>query len=175
MWAVLLGALGIFSLRIVDVSMGTMRIAMLVRGRRGLAGIFGFVESLVWLIAAALVFGNLESPIQFVAYASGYAAGTMFGSTLEKWLAIGDALIRVVWPSGTADVGKMLRNEGCFVTSLNAEGRDGDVKVSISVMPRKNVKRVLSLIHKFNPESFVTFEETTPIRLAAAPAVRVRK
>jgi len=95
MWAVLLGALGIFSLRIVDVSMGTMRIAMLVRGRRTLAGLFGFVESLVWLIAAALVFGNLDSPIQFVAYAGGYAAGTMFGSTLEKWLAISDALIRV--------------------------------------------------------------------------------
>lgn len=175
MLEVLLSAAGIFSLRIVDVSMGTLRIAMLVRGRRALAGIFGFFESLVWLIAAALVFGNLESPIQFVAYAGGYAAGTMFGSTLEKWMAIGDAMIRIVWPVGTADIDIMLREEGFFVTSVRAEGRDGEVKISLSVLPRKRINHVVALIQKCNSQAFVTFDETTPIPLAVAPAARVRK
>ena len=71
----LLGALLIFALRIVDVSLGTLRIGMLVRGKRRLAGVLSFFESLIWLVAAAQVLGKLESPIQFVAYAGGYATG----------------------------------------------------------------------------------------------------
>lgn len=38
----LLGALLIFSLRIVDVSLGTLRIGMLVRGKRTAAGALSF-------------------------------------------------------------------------------------------------------------------------------------
>ena len=39
--SVLLGALMIFGMRIVDVSLGTLRIGMLVRGKRRWAGRFG--------------------------------------------------------------------------------------------------------------------------------------
>lgn len=175
MVTLLLSALGIFALRIVDVSIGTLRIAMLVRGRRLLAGLFGFVESLVWLIAAALVFGNLDSPVQFIAYAGGYAAGTILGGTLERWLAIGDALLRIVTTIGTPELAPILRQQGYYVTTVNAEGRDGEVRVSFSVVPRKQVAGLLKLIHTVNPAAFVTFEETTPVRLAVTPAVRVRK
>ena len=69
--ALLLNALMIFGLRILDVSLGTLRIGMIVRGRRNLAAVLSFFESLIWLMAAAQVLGNLESPVQFVAYAGG--------------------------------------------------------------------------------------------------------
>ena len=82
-WVMLLSSAAlIFALRVVDVSLGALRISMLFRGQRGLAGLFGFFESLVWLIAAALVLGNLNSPVQFFAYASVYSMGTMLGSTM---------------------------------------------------------------------------------------------
>ena len=94
--SLLLAALLLFSLRILDVTLGTLRITYLVRGRRSVAGLLGFFEALVWLTAAAQVLGSLDSPVKFVAYAAGYAAGTMLGVSVERWIAVGDSLLRVV-------------------------------------------------------------------------------
>ncbi len=170
----ILSALLIFSLRIVDVSLGTLRIGFLVRGERSLAGLFGFFESLVWLIAAAQVLSNLDSPLKFIAYAGGYAAGTMLGVSLERWLAIGDTIMRVVTPIDTPPVDEVLREAGFYVTVLNARGRNGDVSVAFSVLPRRKMQYALKLIADVNPHTFVTFENTTPQK-SVTPAVKVRK
>lgn len=171
----LLSAALIFTLRVVDVSLGALRISMLFRGRRGLAGLFGFCESLVWLIAATLVLGKLDSPIQFIAYASGYACGTMLGSTIERWLAIGNAMVRIVMPAGSQDLARLIRDAGHYATVVNAQGRDGEVQVSLSVVPRRLAPRLMAVIGQAYPEAFITYEETTPFRLATAPSVSVRK
>lgn len=165
--ALLLPALLIFCLRIVDVSLGTLRIGFLVRGQRRLAGLFGFFESLVWLVAAAQVLSNLDSPVKFVAYAAGYATGTMLGVSIERWLAIGEAIMRVVTPVDSPALEDQLRQAGYYVTVLNARGRDGDVRVSFSVIPRRKIPELLKLLNSINPSAFVTFENTTPVRLAA--------
>ncbi|MCA9183967.1 MAG: DUF5698 domain-containing protein [Pirellulaceae bacterium] len=174
-WVMLLSSAAlIFALRVVDVSLGALRISMLFRGQRGLAGLFGFFESLVWLIAAALVLGNLNSPVQFFAYASGYSMGTMLGSTMEKWLAIGDALVRIVTPTDSSDPSARIREAGYYVTTVDAKGRDGDVQVSLSVVPRRKAPHLISLARNTNPNAFITCEETTPFRLATMPAASVR-
>lgn len=168
-------AVVIFLLRIVDVSLGTLRIAMMVRGHRALAGALGFAESLIWLIAAARVLSSLESPIQFVAYAGGFAAGTMLGTTIEKWLAIGKVLMRIIEPVGETSAVPALRNAGYYATVLNAEGRDGTVKIVFTVIPRRRTQRVLDLVAEANPRAFVTLEQTTPARLASPAAANMRK
>ncbi len=168
--SLLLSGLLIFGLRIVDVSLGTLRIGFLVRGNRRLAGLFGFVESLVWLIAAAQVLSNLDSPVKFVAYAAGYAAGTMLGVSVERWLAIGNSIMRVVSPVASPEVEERLRAAGFYVTVLNARGRDGDVRVSFSVLPRRRMQEALRIVGDANPQAFVTFESTTPTNRVAGGA-----
>ena len=170
-----LSALLIFLLRIADVSLGTLRIGFLVRGKRRLAGLFGFFESLIWLFAAAQVLANLDSIWQFLAYAAGYATGTMMGVSIERWLAMGNSLMRVVATLDTADTAAALRNAGYYVTELNAKGRDGDVRVSFTVLPRRQEQAALRLVNEINPQAFVTFESTTPMRSSAAPAAQIRK
>lgn len=164
-----LDALLIFSLRIVDVSLGTLRIGFLVRGQRRLAGLFGFFESLVWLIAAAQVLANLDDPLKFIAYAGGYATGTMLGVSIERWIALGDTLMRVVTPVGGAPLEEELRAAGFYVTVLNARGRDGDVSVLFSVIPRRKIPAALKLLKDASPNAFVTFESTTAAKSAAPP------
>ena len=170
-----LSALSIFFLRILDVSIGTLRIGMLMRGRRTLAGVCSFVESLIWLSAAAQVLTNLDNPAKFIAYAGGYAVGTMLGSTFERWIALGDTLLRVVSPVGSPSLVEALRHEGYFVTVVNGEGRDGDVKICFSVVPRRQVSKVLEIIERVNPRAFITSEDTNPVRLTAFPAATLRK
>jgi hypothetical protein len=103
------GGGGIFALRILDVSIGTLRITYLVRGRRLIAGGLSFFESLVWLTAAAQVITSLDAPLKFVAYAGGYATGTVLGVSIERWIAAGDTLLRVVTPVGSPSVEEPLR------------------------------------------------------------------
>ncbi len=168
----LLSGVTIFCLRILDVSLGTLRIGFLVRGEKRLAGLFSFFESLIWLIAAAQVLSNLDSPVKFVAYAGGYAVGTMVGVGIEGWLAMGESLMRVVATVDSPSTEEALREAGLFVTVLNARGRDGDVRVLFSVMPRKRIPEVLKLVESINPNAFVTFESTMPMRgkVGGAPA-----
>lgn len=171
----LLAGLLIFGLRIVDVSLGTLRIGFLVRGQRRLAGTFGFFESLTWLIAAAQVLSNLDSPVKFIAYAGGYAAGTMMGVSIERWLAVGETLMRVVSTYGSPPFVERLRDAGFYVTELRAKGRDGDVSVTFTVLPRRRVPEAVRLVQSLNPNAFVTFESTEAMRAQPNPAARVRK
>lgn len=165
----------IFGLRICDVSLGTLRIGFLVRGKRRLAGTFGFFESLVWLIAAAQVLNNLDSPFKFIAYAAGYAAGTVLGVSIERWLAMGDTLMRVVSPVDSPAVDDALREAGFYVTVVNARGRDGDVRLAFTVLPRRRMTEALQVVEKGNPSAFVTFEATTPIRPSLKSPLSMRK
>lgn len=164
---ILFSALLIFFMRIADVSLGTLRIVMLVRGRRSLAGLLGFCESLIWLLAASQVIGNLDNPLKLVAYAGGYAAGTMLGSTIERWIAMGQSMLRIVTPVDSPPVAPALRQAGFFVTVLNAEGRDGDVRVAFSVIPRRRMNEVIDIICRANPKAFVTFEEVSTMSAQA--------
>jgi uncharacterized protein YebE (UPF0316 family) len=154
-------ALLIFSLRILDVSIGTIRIVVLVRGRRFLAGALGFVESLVWVTAAGLVLSNLDSPIKAIAFASGYATGTILGSTIERWIGVGDAMLRVITPVDSPPVAERLRAEGYAVTVINGEGLNGDVRIAFTVIRRRRARRALEVVRRANPEAFVTIEDTT--------------
>ncbi len=172
---VLASAALIFLLRIGDVSLGTLRIGFLVRGQRGLAGLFSFFESMVWLVAAAQVLMHLDSPLKFLGYAGGYATGTMVGVSIERWLAFGDTLMRIVAPIDSPSADEALRAEGYFVTVLNARGRDGDVRVAFTVLPRKRIHQALRVVERTNPQAFVTFEPTTPMRPGLISASRPRK
>jgi uncharacterized protein YebE (UPF0316 family) len=171
----LLAAAGIFALRILDVSIGTLRIAYLVRGRRTIAGVLSFFESLVWLTAAAQVITSLDAPIKFVAYAAGYATGTVLGVSIERWIGAGDSLLRVVTPVGSPPVETPLREAGYYVTSLNAQGRDGDVRVLFTVLPRRKVPAALRIVRQASPNAYVTLEATTPARASSIGASHVRK
>jgi len=171
----LLTALGIFALRILDVSIGTLRITYLVRGQRLIAGGLSFFESLVWLTAAAQVITSLDAPIKFVAYAAGYATGTVLGVSIERWIAAGNTLLRVVTPVSSAAVDVPLRNAGFYVTSLNAQGRDGDVRVLFTVLPRRKVPDALRIVRATSPNAYVTLEATTPARASTIGASHVRK
>jgi len=170
-----LGALLIFGLRLVDVSIGAIRIVMVVRGERWIAGLLGFFESLTWAIAAGLVFSNLDSPVRLVAFAAGFGAGTVLGSTAERKIALGKSVMRVITPFDAPEVAPALRDAGFGVTVVNAEGKEGDVRLAFTVIPRRRTPEVLSIVRAINPNAFVTVEGVSTPQIRARRASRIRK
>lgn len=162
---VALDLLIIFLLRLISVGMSTVRIVLLGRGRRGPATLLGFFESLIWVFVVARVLDGLDDPLRMVAFAAGFAAGTFAGSIVEEWLALGQSMVRIISPVESKPVADGLRREGIGVTVINGDGRDGEVRVTFCVIPRKQVSSILRLIRETNSEAYVTVDQTASVDL----------
>jgi len=153
----------IFVARICDVSLGTLRIIFVSRGLRYLAPCIGFFEVLLWLIAIGQIMQNLNDFHCYLAYAAGFAFGTFIGMTIEDRLAMGVALIRVITCDSTGEVVRLLRDLRCGVTSLDARGAFQPVKVVLSIVKRREIRRVLEQVKLADPEAIYTIEDVRSV------------
>lgn len=158
------GALVIFALRIVDVSLDTMRVIFAIRGKRGIAALLGFAQALIWIFAVGNAIKHLDSVLHILGYAGGYAAGTWVGVTIEQAIAYGVATIRVVSRKAGVEIAEALRAKGYGVTELPGFGRDGAVEIINSVVQRGQVDDVMAMIIQRDPDAFVTVEEPKVLR-----------
>ena len=148
----------IFSARILDVSLGTMRIIFVSRGMKYLAPLVGFFEVIIWLIAIRAVIENLNNVVCYIAYGAGFAMGTFVGLFIEKKLAIGSAIIRIITQKDAKDLIFHLRCKGFGVTSMEAEGIEGKVNVIYLTIKRQDYDKITGIIRELNPKAFYTLE-----------------
>lgn len=158
------GPLAIFGLRIIDVSMSTVRIVLAVRGHKKITPVIGFFEVLVWVFAVGNAIRFLDSPLHLLGYAAGFAAGTVLGLVIEEKLAIGYATIRVVSRHGGVELADGLRSLGFGVTEFAGQGRDGPVEVVYTVCRRREIERVMDEVDIWDPQAFITVEQPRDIR-----------
>jgi uncharacterized protein YebE (UPF0316 family) len=158
------GPLIIFALRIVDVSMSTVRILLAVRGYKVAVPIIGFFEVLVWVFAVGNAIRFLDSGWHLLGYAGGFATGNVVGLLIEERLAIGFATVRVVSTHAGVEMADALRNIGFGVTEFGGQGRDGRVEVIYTVCARRDIERVVDEIERWDEQAFITVEEPRDIR-----------
>ncbi|MGD2151674.1 MAG: DUF5698 domain-containing protein [Gemmatimonadales bacterium] len=159
-----LGPIIIFLLRIVDVSLATLRLISAVRGHKVVAASVGFVEILVWIVVVGTVVRNLHSPLLVLAYAGGFAAGTWVGMTIEEKLALGLVEVQIVSRSAGVEIAEALRDVGFGVTEMLGQGREGRVEVLYSVVRRSSLKDVSRVVERWDPDAFVRVEEARSIQ-----------
>ena len=92
----LLTAVLIFFLRIIDVSIGTIRVIYTIRGHKMVASSLGAIEAFIWIFAISRAFKSVDHPISMIGWALGFAAGTAIGIALEQWIGTGSVLVRPV-------------------------------------------------------------------------------
>ena len=86
----------IFGARVLDVSLGTLRIVFISQGRKKLAPLVGFLEMLIWLLAAGQIFSNLTNILYYLAYAGGFAMGNYVGLIIEEKISLGLVSIHLI-------------------------------------------------------------------------------
>lgn len=168
------GPLVIFCLRIVDVSLSTVRILLSVRGHKRIVPVIGLVEVLIWLFAAGNAMRNLESGWHVLGYATGYATGNAVGLWIEEKLALGYATIRIITRTAGEALADTLRTLGYGVTEFAARGREGPVEVIYLVVPRRETARVMKEVESRDGTAFVTVEQPREIRWGWIPAAPSR-
>ncbi|HUF28095.1 MAG TPA: DUF5698 domain-containing protein [Gemmatimonadaceae bacterium] len=158
------GALLIFMLRIVDVSCDTLRVLFAVRGKRLIAGTLGFFQAFIWIFAVGTAIRHLDSWVHILAYAAGFACGTMIGMTIEQTLAYGVAMVRIVSRYGGVEIAEAIRNRGYGVTEFAGYGREGKVEIVNCVVRRAHLDEVTEIVERWDADAFVTVEEPRILR-----------
>jgi len=160
MWDIAGGAALIFCMRICDVSLGTIRQIMAVRGRGVVAAMIGFVEVTIFILAISRVLASIgENPVYVLAYSGGFATGTLVGVRVEHLIGIGTRLIRVITVQPNDELVSALRQAGFGVTLVDGMGKDGKVYILLSTIKRKRVSEFQSIVTEYAPRAMFTVEE----------------
>ncbi|MFW6350997.1 MAG: DUF2179 domain-containing protein [Bacteroidota bacterium] len=154
----------IFLSRILDQSIGTVRLIFVAKGMKFLAPLFGFFEVIIWLLAVTQVLQHLNNPMSYIAYGLGFSLGNYLGIVIEEKLSLGTVLVRIVPRKDTTLLIEQLRDSSFGVTTFDARGVKGPVQIVLTIIKRKNLRKVISLINQYNPNAFFTVEEIKTVK-----------
>lgn len=163
--AIFLLCLQIFLFRIIDVSMGVVRTIMLVKRKTFFAAFIGFVEVLIWfLIVRNALNSDEQSIFVAIAYALGFATGTLVGGLLSKKFIRIKINVQVITSRRDETIIKAIRTSGFPATVLDALG-SGDDKSKRYLLyieiENKDFKKLKDLILKLDPQAFIFVNELT--------------
>ncbi len=154
----------IFVSRIMDVSVGTMRLIFVSKGNKHMAPILGFFEVIIWLIAIGQIMQHLNNVMCYIAYGGGFAAGNYIGIYLEEKMKIGTVMFRVFPKKDTTALAENLREKGFGITTMDINGKLGPSQMIFSVMDRRSVPEALEIVQQHNPGAFYTIEDIRGVK-----------
>lgn len=155
----------IFFAKIVEVTMGTLRIILINKGYRKQGVILSFIEIVLWVfVASRVITGISEAPIKGIVYSLGFSAGVYTGSRIENWLAFGRVLVQVITNSTIGiELTDTLRKEGYGVTTINAHGKDNDRLVLMVYTDRKRKPQLIKRIQSIDPQAMIVINEVSTV------------
>ncbi|MFM2206655.1 MAG: hypothetical protein RL213_630 [Bacteroidota bacterium] len=154
----------IFIARMADVTLGTLRNVFISKGLRNIVPFIGFFEVLIWLVSIRQIMEHLDNPLCYIGFAGGFAMGTYVGLWIERQLALGMQVVRIILPGQADLLVSSLRKSGFGTTVLDGEGSKGPVKMIFTIIKRKDVQRLRELIQKHEPSAFYSIED---VRMAS--------
>lgn len=160
----------IFAARIIDVTLGTMRIIFVSKGQKHIAPILGFFEILIWIMAISQIMSNLNNFLYYFAYAAGFATGNWVGMRLEEHLAMGNVVIRMIVAKDVSLLVTNLNDNGYGTTTVEGEGSQGNVHLIYSIVKRSDLPKVTSLIEEFDPKIFFSIEDIRKVSSGIFPS-----
>ncbi len=167
-WVIL--PLIVFLARVTDVTLGTMRIIFLSRGKKVIAPLLGFVEVFIWItVVSQIVGGAKNNLLAYFAYALGFAVGNYFGMVIEDKLAIGTLVVRAFLSKDGPMLVKNLHEKGYGVTYVNGHGANGPVQVIYTIVMRRELPDVVGVIQETHPKVFFTVEELRSVQQGVFP------
>lgn len=147
--------------RVCDVSIGTVRTIMTVRGKNLLATIFGFIEITIWFIMVKdALTSEYNSVLIVLSYALGYAIGTYVGGFISKYIKT-KLCIQIVIDKEDQYIINMIRDAGFAVTVMNVSGYEDDKKYMLLMEIDSNrFKELERMLNKENKKIFMMVNET---------------
>lgn len=149
----------IFFARIADVSLGTLRTISIVHGRSWMSFWLGFFEIGIWLMVISTVIYKInDTPVLGLFYALGFAAGSMVGIHIEKMLALGHIILRVISREHFDEMAERVQQEDYAVTTFEGKDKYGPVVELYIVCRRRDLVKILNIVKTIEPDAFYITE-----------------
>lgn len=158
-----IAGLFVFVMRLTDMSLDTLRLLFVMRGRKLLAGLIGAIQATVFILAVSTVLSGPLNVFTVAGYALGFGAGVVVGMLAEERLAIGYAYVRIFSPQGKT-IAETLRAAGYAVTEFSARGKDGLLTVVNCVVARRHSQHVRALAEQVDANAFITIDEARSLQ-----------
>ena len=149
----------IFFGRVVDVSLGTLRIIFVSKGEKYKAPIIGFVEVFIWVVVISQILSRANDLVSYLSYAAGYATGNYVGILLENRIAYGIVLCRIYTQKNGEELIQSLNKLNFGATVTHGRGSTNEVDIVETVVDRKELKTLEVIINNFDSNSFYVIED----------------
>ena len=158
------GPLVIAAVRVLDMSLSVLRMVFAIRGQKVAAGLIGFIESLLWVVAVGAALQFLDSPLHLLGYCGGFALGNVVGIWVEEKLAFGNLKVQILSPHVGIEIGEALREASFGATEWLGQGRDGRVEVLSVICPRNRFRELEHIVNTIDDTAMVVAGELRAIR-----------
>lgn len=173
--AVVSAALFIFILRVIGMSVSTVRMLLMLRGKRLATAVTGFIEVFVYVIAIGQVVNNLSNLWNILAYCFGFVAGTLVGMWVDDRTATGYVNVRIISRYKAQQVVDRIHEAGFGATVGWGHGRGGTVGMILAIVRRKEVEELYKLAEAVDAEAFITVEDARAVRRGYMHMTRLEK
>lgn len=158
---ILILCIKIFFVRIIDVSLGTFRTIITVKGKALYASLIGFIEVFVWfLIVREALNTDIESMWIAISYSLGFATGTYIGAILSDHFIEGNLHIQII--TSKYKLVNSIRENGYGVSVINVEGKNSDEEkyMLFIEIKDKSLKHLRSIAKSIDKNCFFVVSET---------------
>ena len=152
--------LKIFFARILDVSLGTFRTIITVKGKNLYAALIGFIEICIWFTIVREALNTDENSIFIMlSYAGGYATGTYIGGRISKLVIRGTLSLQII--TNKLELANIIRQNGYAVTVMDIHGQDEGEKYMLYIeVKNRSFNELKKLIQKNDSKAFLVVNET---------------
>ena len=155
--------LKVFIGRFIEVTLGTMNTLYVVKGKKLMATIIGFIDILIWFLIVKEALNTPEDSIWIaLSYAGGYAFGTYFGTVVARYLIKGTTRVQVVTKNVNNTVTDALKANGYGASIVPCYGLNTEEQslMIYAQVDNKRMKDFKNLIKKIDPHAFVAITES---------------
>lgn len=154
----------IFVARVLDVGLGTIRVQFIMRRKKLLAAGTGFVEILIFILIVSRVIQDIQNWPYVLAYATGFATGTLLGMSISEKLSKQMLHATVIYHGPLDTVEAAVRGAGFALTRYEGVGRDGPVHVLDVVCMSDGLSRLTELVTNLEPRAFLYTNELAALQ-----------
>lgn len=149
----------IFFGRIIDVTLGTLRIIFVSKGVKNIAPLIGFVEVFIWIVIISQILVRANDLVSYLSYAAGYATGNYVGILIEDRIAYGVLLCRIYTQKNGKELIQKLNKMNIGATMTHGTGSTNEVDIVETVVDRTEMKALARMLTQFDSNIFYVVED----------------
>lgn len=148
----------VFFARMIDVSIGSVRTILLVKGKNIISMILAFIEILIWFMVAKQTLTSDETNLAIIlSYAGGYAVGTYVGGLINKYFVRGNLMAFIVTKLDKQFITEKLKEADYGVSTLSIEGGKLILLVEFK---KKYLKKLKNTVRELDEDAFLIVNES---------------